>query len=161
MLHHALKMAWRVLGRRKVFTAISLFGISLTLLVLMVAAALADHVLGAHPPETRLHRTLGIYGLGMVGEQASSTGFPGYAFLDAHARDLPGVEATSFFRRRNRQLERTPHESRTGRSGWRRRGRRCRQRRAPARGRLPFRKPAGPGCRRIGHRSIGRAPRST
>ena len=98
MLHHALKMAWRVLGRRKVFTAISLFGISLTLLVLMVAAALADHILGAHPPETHLDRTLGIYGLGMVGEHASSTGFPGYAFLEAHARNLPGVEATSFFR---------------------------------------------------------------
>ena len=98
MLRHALAMAWKVIGRRKVFTAISLFGISLTLLVLMVAAALLDQVFGAHPPETRLDRTLGIYGLGMVGEHASSTGFPGYAFLDRYARDLPGVEVTSFFR---------------------------------------------------------------
>ena len=98
MLRHALGMAWKVLGRRKVFTGISLFGIGLTLTVLMVAAAMLDHVFGADPPETRLHRTLGIYGLGMVGESASRTSFPGYAFLEAHARDLPGVEEESFFR---------------------------------------------------------------
>ena len=98
MLRHALAMAWKVLGRRKVFTAISLFGISMTLLVLMVATSLADHVFGEHPPETRLERTLGIYGLGMVGEHASSTGFPGWRFLDRYARDLPGVEEESFFR---------------------------------------------------------------
>ena len=98
MLRHALGMAWKVLGRRKVFTGISLFGISFTLAVLMLAAALLDHVFGAQPPETRLGRTLGIYGLGMVGESASSTGFPGYRFLESHARDLPAVERESFFR---------------------------------------------------------------
>lgn len=98
MLRHALEMSWKVLRRRKVFTAISLFGISLTLLVLMVAAALADHAFGAHPPEVHLDRTLGIFGLASIGESAARTGFPGYAFLDAHARDLPGVERETFFR---------------------------------------------------------------
>lgn len=98
MLRHALAMSWKVLRRRKVFTAISLFGISLTLLVLMVAAALADHAFGAHLPEVHLDRTLGIFGMGAIGERASRTGFPGYAFLEAHARDLPGVERETFFR---------------------------------------------------------------
>lgn len=98
MLRHALEMAWKVLRRRKVFTAISLFGISLTLLVLMLAAALADHVFGAHPPEVHQERTLGIFGLASVGPDWERTGFPGYAFLDDHARDLPGVERETFFR---------------------------------------------------------------
>lgn len=114
MLRHALGMAWKVLGRRKVFTAVSLFGISLTLLVLMVAAALFDHMLGAHPPEVHLDRTLGIYGLGLVGESATATGFPGYAFLDRYARDLPGVEEESFFR--SRGWITTYHEGRKVRS---------------------------------------------
>ena len=35
-----LKLALKVLSRRKAFTAISLFGISMTLAVLMVAAAI-------------------------------------------------------------------------------------------------------------------------
>lgn len=97
MLRNYLKMALKVLARRKFFTFISLFGISLTLVVLMVAAALIDHVFAAHPPETRLDRTLGIYGIGLVGDEAIRTGLPGYGFLDRYARDLPGVERESFY----------------------------------------------------------------
>jgi putative ABC transport system permease protein len=47
MLTSYLKIAFAVLRRRKFFTFISLFGISLTLVVLMVAAALVDHVFAA------------------------------------------------------------------------------------------------------------------
>ena len=97
MIENYLKIAFRVLARRKFFTAISLFGISVALVVLMVAAALLDHVFAPHPPETRLERTLGIYGLGLRGEQASSSGPPGYGFLDRYARDLPGVERMSIY----------------------------------------------------------------
>ena len=49
-----------MLLRRKFFTAISLFGISFTLLVLMLAAALLDHILAAQPPESRSDRILAI-----------------------------------------------------------------------------------------------------
>ena len=42
MLNHYLMLAVKVLLRRKFFTFISLFGISFTLLVLMVVAALFD-----------------------------------------------------------------------------------------------------------------------
>ncbi len=97
MLKNYLKIAFKVLSRRKFFTAISLFGIGLTLVVLMVATALLDHVFAPHPPETELDRTLGIYTLGLVGEQALSTGFPGYGFLDRYARDLPGVERMAIY----------------------------------------------------------------
>jgi putative ABC transport system permease protein len=97
VLGNYLKIAWKVLKRRKFFTFISLFGISLTLVVLMVATALLDHVFAAHPPEPNLDRTLGVYVLALHGEQARRSGFPGYGFLDRYARDLPGVERTSFY----------------------------------------------------------------
>ena len=44
MLKSYLKLAWKVLLRRKFFTFISLFGIAFTLVVLMVATALLDNV---------------------------------------------------------------------------------------------------------------------
>lgn len=97
MFLNYIKLAWRVLARRKFFTFISLFGISLTLVVLMVAAALLDHAFAPHPPESRLDRTLGVYAVGLVGDQSTRTGLPGYGFLDRHARDLPGVERESFY----------------------------------------------------------------
>jgi putative ABC transport system permease protein len=97
MLKNYLKIAFKVLARRKFFTAISLFGISLTLVVLMVATALLDHVFAPHPPETELDRILGIYTLRLEGEQSTSTGFPGYGFLDEVARDLPGAERMSIY----------------------------------------------------------------
>ena len=97
MLLNYLKLAWKVLQRRKFFTFVSLFGISLTLVVLMVATAILDHVFAPHPPESRLDRTLGIYLIALQGDESRRTGFPGYGFLDRHARDLPGVERTSFY----------------------------------------------------------------
>jgi putative ABC transport system permease protein len=58
MLLSYLKIAWKVLLRRKFFTFISLFGISVTLMVLLVVFALFDHLTGSHMPEKRMDRML-------------------------------------------------------------------------------------------------------
>ena len=58
MLKNYLKMAVKVLLRRKFFTFISLFGISFTLIVLMVAVAFLDHAFAPFPPEVNKDRTL-------------------------------------------------------------------------------------------------------
>ena len=97
MLKNYLKIAFKVFLRRKFFTFISLFAISFTLLVLMVATALLDHVIGPLPPEKKLDRTLGVYFLQLRGENSSSTGLVGYGFLDRYVRNLPGVEQMSIF----------------------------------------------------------------
>ena len=102
MLKHYLELAWKVLWRRKFFTFASLFGVSFTLLVLTLAATLLDHFFAPHPPETRMSRTLGVYGLAMVGKEGQRTGFAGYGFLDRHVRDLPGAEKVAIV-----QLQRT------------------------------------------------------
>ncbi len=92
MLANYLKIALKVLGRRKFFTFISLFGISFTLMVLMVATAFVDSALAPGTPETRLARTLHIHRMEMKGERYTINSEPGYAFLDRYIRDIPGVE---------------------------------------------------------------------
>ncbi|MGE0128088.1 MAG: ABC transporter permease [Blastocatellales bacterium] len=97
MLKNYLKIAFKVLLRRKFFTFISLFAISFTLVVLMVAVSFLDHAFGAQAPETRLDRTLGVFFLQMKSPDNSSmlSTSGGYKFYDRYARNLPGVEITS------------------------------------------------------------------
>jgi putative ABC transport system permease protein len=97
MLRSYLKLAWKVLWRRKFFTAISLFGICLTLVVLMVATAVLDHIFAPMAPEVRQERTLGIFRARMLGDRRSWHSMPGYLLLDRYARDLPGVERMAVF----------------------------------------------------------------
>lgn len=92
-----LKIALKVLVRRKFFTFISLFGIALTLTVLMVATAILDHMFGPHAPQTRPERTLIIQRLDVKGEHNHYGGEPGYQFLERYALGLPGVEVSSIF----------------------------------------------------------------
>jgi putative ABC transport system permease protein len=92
MLRNYLKLAWRVLWRRKFFTLTSLFGISFTLVVLMVATALLDHTFAPMPPEVRQDRTLGIFRTRFVGPHSMWNSAAGYRLLDRYARNLPGVE---------------------------------------------------------------------
>jgi putative ABC transport system permease protein len=100
MLKNYLKVAFKVLARRKFFTFISLFGVSLTLVVLLVATAMLDHFFAAQPPEVKGNRTLGIYLMAMTGPSSTFSGFAGYRFLDRFIRPmqkLPAVEAVTFF----------------------------------------------------------------
>jgi putative ABC transport system permease protein len=95
MFRNYLKLAWKVLLRRKFFTAISLFGISFTLVVLMLATAILDHVIAAYPPETKQDRTVGIYYAQLRGENARRNGMAGFQLIDSYARNLPNVEKLS------------------------------------------------------------------
>jgi len=97
MLLSYLKLAWRVLWRRPFFTVISLFGICFTLVVLMVATAVLDHVFAPIAPEVRQDRTLGIYRARMTGDRMQTSSMPGYLLLDRYARHLPGVERMAIF----------------------------------------------------------------
>jgi putative ABC transport system permease protein len=90
-----LKLAVKVLLRRKFFTAVSLFAISVTLVVLMVAAALLDHVVGAMPPESRQDRMLNVRWGQMTHEHSTWNGTLGYGFLDRHVRPLAKAEAVT------------------------------------------------------------------
>jgi putative ABC transport system permease protein len=97
MLFNYLKLAYKVLLRRKFFTFVSLFGTSVTLLVLMIGSAMLDHVLSPLAPEVRLDRTLHVTYMTMRGPGNEWDGSPGYGFLDRYCRDIPHVERMSIF----------------------------------------------------------------
>jgi len=97
MLKHYLSLPVKVLLRRKFFTFISLFGISFTLLVLMVVTAIFDHALAPMAPETRMDRTLGIHNAVMYGPHSTWQSNAGFKLLNTYARNLPGVERLSLY----------------------------------------------------------------
>lgn len=92
-----IKLALKVLARRKFFTFISLFGISVTLLVLMVATAVLDNVYSPRAPESKFDRALCILVMSQIGPTSTMTTDPGYGFLNKYLRTLPGAEAVSIF----------------------------------------------------------------
>lgn len=97
MLKNYIKTALKVLTRRKFFTFISLFGISLTLVVLMVVTALLDNAFSPRAPESRFDRVLVMYMMGIYGDRGGITGHPGYGFLDKYVRGLGNAEEITFF----------------------------------------------------------------
>ena len=92
-----IRLALKVLTRRKFFTFISLFGITLTLVVLAVATAILDDAFSPNPPETRFDRTLLIDRVMQVGPDGVMNVNPGYGFLQQYVLNLPGIERASAF----------------------------------------------------------------
>lgn len=97
MLRHYLVLSLKVLMRRKVFTAISLFGITATLVVFVVIAAFIDHAFGPGVPEVHLDRQLSVMRVSVFGDGFMMSSHGAYRLFDTHARDLPGVAYCSVF----------------------------------------------------------------
>jgi len=93
-----LKIAWKVLTRRKFFTLVSLFGISFTLMILIVVAALYQNTVSSYPPLSNADRCLTIARMRLGNRDHPTRAWissPGYRFLDRHIRDIKGAERVS------------------------------------------------------------------
>jgi putative ABC transport system permease protein len=97
MLSNYLKLAWKVLGRRKFFTFVSLFGIALTLMVLVVAVAVVDQIIGAQAPEVNQDRMLVVRHVRLSGKGTSSGANVGPLVVSDYLRDLSGVEMIAYY----------------------------------------------------------------
>jgi putative ABC transport system permease protein len=96
MFANYLKIAWKVMLRRRFFTFVSLFGIAFTMIVIMVVASLFDHTFGPHAPESKLNRMIGVYFANMTNKNHFGYyDMGGYKLLDKHLRRLQPVEAMS------------------------------------------------------------------
>lgn len=101
MLRNYLLTAYKVFMRRKLFTAINLACIVLTLVVLMVISALLDTAFWPTGVEGRSDRLLQVYG--MRSEKVNDKGLPtnvrtgllGYKTISRYLMPLPGVERVS------------------------------------------------------------------
>lgn len=126
MFKNYIKLAFKVLARRKFFTFISLFGISLTLMILMTITAVLDNELGAHPPISDIDKMAFIHevskkriridtvydrdtsvenGIAKIdstmrireSNDMTSTSSASFSLLDNHFRKLPYVENYCFY----------------------------------------------------------------
>jgi putative ABC transport system permease protein len=88
MFKNYFKIAIAVLRRRKFFTFISLFGISLTLAILMVATAFIDKVINDDYPDRKRERSLYINKLEIRGKESMNGGTMSYYFLDKYVKSL-------------------------------------------------------------------------
>ena len=95
MFNNYLKITWKVLKRNKLFTFISLFGISFTLTILIVATSFFDFFTQSNYPGEKLQRITFINHVktwdkqtGKNSYQNSISGDPSYYLLNNYARPL-------------------------------------------------------------------------
>jgi len=94
MFRNYLLTAWKVFMRRKLFTAINLLCIVLTLVVLMVIASLLETAFRPSGVEGKSDRFLQVLMMRMTspsGDSRSSTP-PGFKLIDKYLKPMPGVE---------------------------------------------------------------------
>jgi len=97
MFRNYLLTAWKVLLRRKVFTFISLFGIAITLTVLMVASTIIDSYLYPTGPQKNSDNFLSISRLTLKAKNSVNNSNPGFKFLTTNVSRLKSPELISFF----------------------------------------------------------------
>jgi len=85
--------------RRKFFTFVSLFGISITLTVLMVVVSFLDHLVSPNVPETKRDRSLYLLSVVMTDNdrQGYSQNPPGFHLVNEFAKKLKTPEKVSMF----------------------------------------------------------------
>lgn len=89
MLKNYFKIAIAVLKRRKFFTFISLFGISLTLTILILIAAFFDHLFSSGYPDHKRDRSLYVDKIIMQNEKDwNITSSPSFYFIDHYVSQL-------------------------------------------------------------------------
>ncbi|MBB6003413.1 ABC transporter permease [Arcicella rosea] len=98
MLFNYIKIAWKVLLRHPFYTFITLFGITLTLTVLMVITSFIDHLVGSHYPEYKRDRSLYIMNIALRDSaRTSMNGGPvSYSFIKEHLKSLKTPEKVGF-----------------------------------------------------------------
>jgi putative ABC transport system permease protein len=102
VLKNYLLLAFKVLQRHKFYTFISLFGIAVTLMVLIVITSLIESFVHPSGPERNSDRFLVAGVISMVSyvdaeRQARSTNTLGYRFIEAGVLDMQTPELVSVF----------------------------------------------------------------
>ena len=90
MLRNYIKIALKVLKRHKLFSFISLFGISFTLLVLVIITSFIDHAIGPNPPERKQRPILSSAYYKLTTPTGGTMAGPlmSYYFLDKYVKSL-------------------------------------------------------------------------
>jgi putative ABC transport system permease protein len=94
MITNYLKIAWKVLLRHPFYTFVTLFGISLTLTVLIVLTSFINHLAGPNYPEYKRDRTLYLHKVILKDEQQQSANIspPSFEFMQQYVKPLKTPE---------------------------------------------------------------------
>ncbi len=94
MLLNYIKIAWKVLLRHPFYTFVTLFGISLTLTVLIVLSSFIDHLVGSNYPEYKRERTLYVQKIGLMDtvRHSNSRSSGSYQFMKQYVKTLKTPE---------------------------------------------------------------------
>lgn len=95
MLRHYVLNAWGVFMRRKMFTAINLLCIVLTLVVLMVVTALLEQAFYPRGVEGKSERFLQVFTLNAEGPHMTINGPLGYRIIEKYLKPMRSVEAVA------------------------------------------------------------------
>ncbi len=96
MFKNYLKIAIKVLLRRKMFTFISLFGISFTLTILLAATAIYTYKVVSNPIEKNLYRTLFLKQVIFTRDHSMTSGPVMAYFIESSVKTIPNTELVSF-----------------------------------------------------------------
>lgn len=93
MIKNYIKIAWKVLLRKKLYTFITLLCISLTLSVVIISSSFVEHIWDTVPPQSKFDLTMNLIGFAVYHEEngirnQNSEGFPSYYFIDKYVKSL-------------------------------------------------------------------------
>lgn len=100
MLKNYIKLAIKIMQRKKFFSFVSLFGISFTLMVMMVLISLYDHAISPNEVDNKRDQNLYLMKTRLVNnERTSNSNNPfGFYFLKNHVKKLKTPERISLFK---------------------------------------------------------------
>jgi len=97
MLKNYVKIAFKVLLRRKFFTFVSLFGITFTLVVLFISTTAVDHLYNPARSGSKFDRCLFVEAIELKGDSYHIVSSPSYDFLNRYVRTMMTPEAVSVY----------------------------------------------------------------
>ncbi|WP_449438237.1 hypothetical protein [Pedobacter steynii] len=97
MLKNYIKLTFKVMLRKKYYTALTLIGISLTIMVITVFASFLDQIVSANPPEVRRERTLILDKVSVYKGGKKTDAVPSISFLQKNIHNLESTEFISYF----------------------------------------------------------------
>ncbi|WP_207429765.1 ABC transporter permease [Pedobacter sp. SYSU D00535] len=96
MLKNYIKLALKVMLRKKYYTILSLAGIGFTIMIITVFATFIDQVIGENSAEPERNRTLILDKVSVYNQGKKEDGFPSIHFLKKYVSDLESTEVISF-----------------------------------------------------------------
>lgn len=97
MLKNYIKLTFKVMLRKKYYTALTLLGISLTIMIVTIFASFIDQIISANPPEVNRDKTLIVDKVSVFKNGKQTDAMPSLTFLQKNIKDLQSTAAISYF----------------------------------------------------------------